>query len=514
MNVFWKACGYGLTTLPLAWALALPAKAQSIVPTNDGTGTIVNQDGTQYTIQGGQFSGDGRNQFHSLDTFNVLQGETATFLTPAGIENVLTRVVGGDPSYINGLVQMLGSDANLYLINPAGLVFGASASLNVSGDFIATTATHIGLDSNTQLNAIGANNWSELIGTPTSFTFALANPGAIVNLGNLVVPIGQNLGLFGGTTLNLGTLQAPGGTISVAAVPGESLVRLSSPGNLLSLEVQSGQLPNREASATTLNPLTVPEMLTGGNTELAQRISVNPDGTINLLGTGQSIALEPGTNVVSGQVSVRHTDANATTPPAVGLLGDRVMLLGANVDASAAAGGGNIFIGGDFQGNGTLPNAQHLYVDGNSNILADSLLRGDGGQVILWSDNTTQFFGSISARGAAFLPGGEASNGGFVEVSSKGWLNFQGGVDTSAPNGSMGTLLLDPTNIYVVSDDVETSDLNDVDQAGDPDIEVPTPDPTPTPDPSPDPDTSPTPDPSPDPAPQPDATPDVQETAL
>lgn len=194
MNVFWKACGYGLTTLPLAWALALPAKAQ-IVPANDGTGTLVNQDGSQYTIHGGQISGDGRNQFHSLDTFNVLQGETATFLTSPDIHNVLTRIVGGDPSSINGLVQLLGSNANLYLLNPAGIVFGANASLNVPGDFMATTATSIGLDSGTQLNAIGANNWAELVGTPTSFAFALTNPGAIVNMGNLAVPIGHNLGL-------------------------------------------------------------------------------------------------------------------------------------------------------------------------------------------------------------------------------------------------------------------------------------------------------------------------------
>ncbi|MEH2114406.1 CHAT domain-containing protein [Nostoc sp.] len=94
---------------------------------------------------------------------------------------------------------------------------------------------------------------------------------------------------------------------------------------------------------------------------------------------------------------------------------------------------------------GTLPNADQTYVDSKSVINADSNLNGNGGRVIVWGNDTTQYDGNISARGGA-----NAGNGGNVEVSGKNYLTFNGLVDTSAINGNFGTLLIDPSTLTII----------------------------------------------------------------
>ena len=85
-----------------------------------------------------------------------------------------------------------------------------------------------------------------------------------------------------------------------------------------------------------------------------------------------------------------------------------------------------------------------MSVDAASRIDASARDSGDGGKVILWSDQTTSFAGTILALG-----GREFGNGGFVETSGHGQLNFTGNVNTSAPNGKAGILLLDPADFYI-----------------------------------------------------------------
>ncbi|MDY6940454.1 MAG: CHAT domain-containing protein [Cyanobacteriota bacterium] len=488
MNALTRAISSG-TVVFLGAIAFFPEKisAQSIVPSDDGTQTIVTTDGRQLNIQGGRYSEDGSNLFHSFETFGLTEGEIANFISHPNIENILGRVTGGEASVINGLIQVTGGNSNLFLMNPAGMVFGSNASLNVPADFTATTATGIGFG-NHSFDAFGENNWGRLVGLPTDFQFATLHPGAIVNAGHLAVSAGHNLGLFAGTIANTGTLKAPGGNITIAAVPGENLLRLSAVGNVLELDV----LPESATSlSSSFSPLNLPELLTGGNVSEATNIAVNPDGTIAL--SGSQIAPQPGDAIVSGELGNGERGTGNGEIPTIQILGNRVALLGATVDASGINGGGNIFIGGDFQGSGTLPNADRLFVDRHTHIFADALQQGNGGRVILWADDTTQFFGNISARGAALstsnilagdlsispsprpVPSSSSSspsssNGGFVEVSGGQFLDFQGTVDTSAPQGSLGTLLLDPTNITIVEAGAETNDLTQVDAFADPDV--------------------------------------------
>ncbi|NES82943.1 MAG: filamentous hemagglutinin N-terminal domain-containing protein, partial [Moorea sp. SIO2B7] len=133
----------GLIPLRLS-LLVSPANAQPITPAADGTGTIVTPDGDRFDIHGGSLSGDGKNLFHSLQQFGLNEGQIANFLSNPQIRNILGRVVGGDPSVINGLIQVTGGNSNLYLMNPAGIIFGRNSQLNVPADFFATTATGIG----------------------------------------------------------------------------------------------------------------------------------------------------------------------------------------------------------------------------------------------------------------------------------------------------------------------------------------------------------------------------------
>src|SRR4028118_84583 len=191
----------GAIPFGITWLHATsPILAQSITPAADSAGTQVTPAGNRLDIPGGRLSGDGANLFPSFERFGLDAGQTANFLSNPSITNILGRVVGGNASIINGLIQVSGGNSNLFLINPAGIVFGANAQLNVPAAFTATTATGIGFGSN-WFNAVGSNNYADLVGTPTAFAFTTPSNqgGAIINAGQLAVETGQNLTLLGGT---------------------------------------------------------------------------------------------------------------------------------------------------------------------------------------------------------------------------------------------------------------------------------------------------------------------------
>ncbi|MDZ8086265.1 MAG: glycosyltransferase, partial [Nostoc sp. DedQUE12b] len=411
------------------------AQAQQIVPAADGTNTIVTPNGNRLDITGGTTSLDGVNLFHSFQQFGISPEQIANFQASPALQNILGRITGGNASVINGLIQVTGGNANLFLMNPAGFIFGANASLNVPGAFTVTTANGIGFGSS-WFNAIGVNDYNALVGNPTGFAFSTNQPGAIANAGNLVVGTGQNLNLLGGTVVNTGQLSAPGGQIAVTSVPGQNWVRLSQPGNLLSLEIQPLASSSNQPNNWTIPIASIPELLTVGNTGL----TANPDGTVKLTNSNVTIPTTPGTTIVSGKVNTSSQTGGTVTA-----LGQKVAVIDANINASGNNGGGTVLIGGDYQGKGTLPNANQTYVNSNSVIAADSNLNGNGGRVIVWGDKTTKFLGNITARG-----GLNSGNGGFVEVSGKENLIYRGNTNLSANNGIVGNLLLDPTDINIV----------------------------------------------------------------
>jgi filamentous hemagglutinin family protein len=133
----------GAVTFGLAMN-ATTVQAQIIAtPTGDpgATGTIITPINTQIDITGGTQAGSAL--FHSFTQLDISKGQTANFQTPADVQNVLTRVTNGVPSTIDGTLQLSGAKANLYFMNPAGIVFGPNANLNLPASFVGTTASSI-----------------------------------------------------------------------------------------------------------------------------------------------------------------------------------------------------------------------------------------------------------------------------------------------------------------------------------------------------------------------------------
>jgi filamentous hemagglutinin family protein len=342
--------------LPLAYFF-LPSlvRAQSIVPAADSTGTVVTPTGNQIDITGGQLSSDGTNLFHSFSQFNLNQNQIANFLSNPSIQNILGRVSSGEASIINGLIQVTGGNSNLFLLNPAGIVFGSNASLNVPASFTATTATGISFGNN-WFNAMGVVDYPALNGTPNTFAFNTSTPGAIVNAGNLAVGQGQNLTLLGGTAVSTGQLSAPGGHITVAAIPGSHWVRLSQPGSVLSLDIQPPTGSGSQPENWTLPIASLPELLTGGNVGNATGLAINSNGTVQLTNSG--IPVETGDVVVqnvNAQTAILSANRNLTlvesqlvTSGNLTLLAkDTVRVRDSVTNPFLAQAGGNLYIQGD-----------------------------------------------------------------------------------------------------------------------------------------------------------------------
>jgi filamentous hemagglutinin family protein len=291
-----------LILLLLLVVFPLPVAAQTIRAARDGA-TQVNHQGQRYTITGGMRSGDRHNLFHSFDELGLSAGEVANFASSDEIQNILARVTGGNPSLIDGLLQVSGGNSNLFLMNPAGIVFGANARLDLPAAFTATTASGIGFDGG-WFSAIGDNSYASLVGSPTNFAFALDQPGVILNAGNLDVLEGQSLSLLGGSVINTGQISAPGGEILITAVPGQHRVRISQASSPLSIEWVGDSSPN----SVPFTPLTLPALLTGGTLDSATGLAIAANGAVMLNRT--AIPLLSGTAVIAGMLDISSA-ANA-----------------------------------------------------------------------------------------------------------------------------------------------------------------------------------------------------------
>src|SRR5919202_6812904 len=193
---------------------------------------------------------NGPNLFHSFSEFNVLQGRAVYFQNPTGVENILSRVTGNSASNISGTLGVFGK-ANLFLINPNGMIFGANATLDVEGSFVATTANAILLGDTGRFSASEPASSNLLTIQPSALFFNQLPTQAIVNRSKafgfsqntgqltqgLHVPDGQSLLFVGGEVrLEGGILQAPGGRVELGGIAGSGNVALNFNGNTPSLD--------------------------------------------------------------------------------------------------------------------------------------------------------------------------------------------------------------------------------------------------------------------------------------
>ena len=243
----WPVISGGIVVSLLKTSLVLAQLTPAITPTTGpgGFGTTVTQAGNTYQITGGTRPSNGPNLFHSFGEFGVPTNHLANFLNETALptSNILGRVTGGNPSNIFGTLQTTGfGSANLFLMNPAGIVFGPNASLNVGGSASFTTADYLRLADGAKFNAIPGPQDAVISSAPVAaFGFLGTNPAAItVQGGQLSVSEGHGISLVGGNiditagTLQNGTTQpalisAPSGQINLVSVASPGEVLLNSP---------------------------------------------------------------------------------------------------------------------------------------------------------------------------------------------------------------------------------------------------------------------------------------------
>src|SRR5882757_5264550 len=426
-----------------------------------GSATIQGQGTANVTVN--QFS---QNAIVNWNTFNIGVGERTQFVQPNSSSIILNRVTGGQgPSQILGTID---ANGRVFVVNRDGFIFGAGAVINTAG-FLATTS-----DIKNDDFMAGRYNFS----IPGRSDASIVNMGTITatngGFAGLVAPGVRNSGTI---TANLGTVVLGAGNIFTLDFYGDKLITLGVndqiAGNvkdvatgqtLKSLITNEGKLKANggrvELTAAAARQVVDSVINTSGVIE-ANSVGVK-DGQIILgaaTGETKGAGLPTQTVKISGKLSAAGKKAG-TKGGTILVTGEDIQVTGATIDASGRAGGGKVMIGGDWGGGNpntalvsnqsaklegyAISNATTVSVDGATKIDASAKDRGDGGKVVLWSDQTTSFAGTIFALG-----GKEIGNGGFVETSGKGLLNFTGSVDTRAPNGKAGTLLLDPLDFYI-----------------------------------------------------------------
>ncbi|MGC1309913.1 MAG: CHAT domain-containing protein [Phormidesmis sp.] len=451
MNDFKAVSSLSLALLPILSFFPQKALAQLVSPAVDSPYTSVTTEGSYIQIEGGvQIE---KTLFHRFDSFSLGSQSTADFVTPAAVQSVIGQVSGGQASYIDGRLQVSGSDASLYLLNPAGVLFGPNARLNLGGSLTVTTADRVGFG-DAWLDVASTRDYQNLSGAPTAYQFNADATSAIVNQANLAVAQQQAIRLIGGDVVNTGTLSAPAGEISLTAVTGDSLVRLNAEGALLGVEVAAEDLSLVGFAAGAIAPLALPELLTGGTpSNTVSDLRVNEDGSVSLINGNSERAAQTVSSdrtFDAGRATVLAAGQFDVSSPAGGkggeinLVGSAVAVAGARLAASGDFGGGTIRVGGDYQGQGALPTANTVWFEGQAQ--ADALIDGEGGQVVVWSNGMTWFDGLISAQGVG------TGKGGLVETSGLGRLGVgtQARVNTTADSGETGTWLLDPDQLRVV----------------------------------------------------------------
>ncbi|MDM8564900.1 filamentous hemagglutinin N-terminal domain-containing protein [Candidatus Halobeggiatoa sp. HSG11] len=187
--------------------------------------------GPNYLIETNRGTLHGNNLFHSFEQFNLQLNESATFTGPNQINNIIGRVTGGNISSIDGTINSAIPDANLYLLNPNGIMFGPNASLNIDGSFYSSSADYLRFADGQQFDTQTTKPSILTTAAPEAFGFLDNQPGNItVNDSTLNVPIGKNLSIIGGDIQiqgqnSYGALLAPGGSLQIAGVASSGEVK-------------------------------------------------------------------------------------------------------------------------------------------------------------------------------------------------------------------------------------------------------------------------------------------------
>jgi filamentous hemagglutinin family protein len=426
--------GTALTSPLSVGAGELPRGASTV----HGGVSISNPSANQMTIQQTTSSA-----IVNWQGFSIGQGARVDIDQPSASSAILNRVTGSAPSTIAG---QLNANGQVYLVNPNGIAITKSGTVQ-AGAFVAST-----LDTSDQDFKAGKRIFQ---GTGQSAT--------VSNQGSITVQKGGYAALLGGRVENSGLISVPMGKVGLGA--GEQATLDFSGDGFLQVAVPSRKDSSDAALIQHSGQIRAPGgtvVMQAATARDAARNAINLSGLVEARsvsgrsgaivlsgGEGGSVTISGKLDASAGTPSTRQATASKrTSTPARGgnitVTGNHLRLSGATLIANGTADGGKIRVGGDYQGKGSLQRASTTTVDAATTISANAGASGDGGNIVVWSDQMTRFSGRISAKG-----GDQTGNGGQAEVSSHGVLDYTGTTILTAAKGAFGTLLLDPYNVTI-----------------------------------------------------------------
>ena len=410
----------------------------------DGSGSIDKQGNKTTVTQNSQ------NLVVDWDSFNVGKTEHVHFEQQHTTDSALNRIYDSRPSEIWG--QLTGK-GNIWLLNPNGVIFSKTAKVSTGG----LVAAGLWMDSQDFMSG----------------RYVLNNSRGTGDVSNAGVMEAKNIGLAGANIANSGTIRAKAGRVSLASgeritvdFAGDGLMQFITDSIPEGTSIDhSGSIEAGEVSLSigTANDIyggviNTTGVITatgandaGGAIDLVAAEINQSDGSINTDGTaGGEVTITANSKVtLGGSISARGNGGLSTEQSSGGSIrataDSTEVTATASIDASGETGGGEVLLGGGWQGkDDSIRNAQNTEVQQGASIKANALGAGDGGTIVVWSDNTTTFYGAIEARG------GEVSgNGGAAEVSGNTHLLMRGTADLTAANGDTGHLLLDPGTVRI-----------------------------------------------------------------
>ncbi len=437
---------YSLQVSPLILAVTLFCKTDSvlsqpsnIVPDNtlgDETSQVVENFNDQpiEVITGG--AQREQNLFHSFQEFNVSEGRGAYFNSPdVNIQNIFSRVTGGNPSEIMGVLGTFGeSNPNLYLINPNGILFGENASLDVGGSFAATTASGIEFGEQGNFDTINPQIPQLLTIDPSAYLFNQIdnqNISGIESQAELTIPEGENLVFLGGDiNLTGSNLTAPGGGIELGSIQ------------------ETGKVEINEN-------ITFPDDVARGNISLSEQTLVNviSDGDGTVIVESQNLELIENSVIVAG-IGQSSNNPNLVVGDIVINVVENLQLDESNIlnlVASGAKGNaGNIEIttGSLFLTNGGIVNAS-------------SLGQGNAGSVDITATNTIIFNGEnsrgISSGAISQVEPQAEGDAGNIKITTGSLFLTSGGRVSVSTSGKGSAGAVDITATDTITFDGEDS---------------------------------------------------------
>ena len=455
-------------------------------------------------IQGG--AKRGANLFHSFTDFNVPQGQAVYFENPTGVEHIISRVTGSNRSEIYGTLGIYKGTADLFLINPNGIIFGPNAKLNLSGSFLGTTAESLNF-SDGEYSAKGPSSEPLLSSSiPAGLRFG-EMPGSIANqsqaIGSFfgdVIPLGlqvkpdKTLALIGGNIdFNAGLINSPSAHIDIGSVSNLDEVGLyktdqgwspryntqnlgvirltqnskiaAQDGGSISLHGKNISIINSQIAALSFAAPGDDIIISAADTfELTSNNPRNPAALITQTYSGDKggdIKIDAKKLILQGDAAITSlADDKGKAGDIFVTARDVTLNNGGYIEASTDGGG----IGGTIQFGSSSSKVDSINISGvnaeteiNSALRSTSLAEGNSGNIILFTHRL-----NISNGGEISVNSSSSGTAGDIDINARSIkLENQGFIDAGTTSGS-GNITLNASNIFLRNNsDISTSATGD-----------------------------------------------------